>query len=153
MGETLAVVEACAEAAEAAPAVLGCLREPVLVKLGSKPRLRAWTPAFLAAMTFWVFDPAVIMMKGVALSASEARTCSCSQTGHGLHVPVGGDHAELAALHLLERLAAVLGFLDVAEAQPGQQVADDADHCLIVVEDKDWHGQVYGYVPGAAICC
>src|SRR3546814_1544609 len=47
---------------------------------------------------------------------------------HRLHVPVGDDQRVFLVAQLLQRRAAVGGFIDVVEAELLQQVADNPQH-------------------------
>ena len=44
--------------------------------------------------------------------------------------------------HLGERRGAVGGVVDVLETELPQQIADDADHRVVVVHDEDRHRQI-----------
>ena len=61
------------------------------------------------------------------------------KAGHRLHVPVGNDKAVAFLAHLLERHAAIGGFIDIVEADLFQQIADDPEHRAIIIDDEDIH--------------
>jgi hypothetical protein len=69
------------------------------------------------------------MMKGVSFSLASAR--------HRRHVPVADDQAELPGTQLLQRLLPVRRLLHILDLELLQQVADDAQHRLVVVHDQD----------------
>ena len=55
---------------------------------------------------------------------------------HRRHVPVGDHEPVFLFLELAQSLRAVLGFIDIVEADLLQEVADDAQHRLIIIDDE-----------------
>jgi hypothetical protein len=84
------------------------------------------------------------MMKGIG-----AHLLQKLEAGHGRHVPVGDHQPVLLLLELAQGLRAVLRLVDVVEADLLQQVADNAQHRLVVVNDENRGGKVkaHGKLP------
>src|SRR6185437_5698053 len=61
------------------------------------------------------------------------------QAGHRHHVPVADDQAEMPGPQLGERVGAIGRLLHVVELDLLQQIADDAEHRLVVIHDQHVH--------------
>jgi hypothetical protein len=69
--------------------------------------------------------------------------------GHRLHVPIGNHKAVALFVHLRERRAAVIGVVDIGEADLLQEIADDPDHGGIVVHHEHRHRRIERHSPQA----
>ena len=69
------------------------------------------------------------------------------EAGHRRHVPVRDDEPIGLLPHLGERGRAVSGVVDVLESELLEQVADDADHRVVVVDNEDRHRRVSCHGP------
>lgn len=58
---------------------------------------------------------------------------------HGLHIPIRDHQAVALAPHLLQGNGAVLGIVDVGEANLSQQRPHDVDHRRGIVDHEYWY--------------
>src|SRR5690348_417441 len=66
--------------------------------------------------------------------------------GHRLHVPVRDHEAVALPSHLAERRGAVRRVVNVLESDLLEQIADDADHRVVVVHHEDRHRKIDSHV-------
>jgi hypothetical protein len=81
----------------------------------------------------------VIISTGRCFSAASARIAAAARCRHVGHVPVRDDEVEVTGLELLQRDHAVLGLIDVGEAEFLEQIAHDAAHGREVVDNEKFH--------------
>ena len=132
LDQSLIAVEGDKASMEVPAPAAGIVKE-ILIKVGDKVATGSQIMIFEA-------EGAAAAPAQAAAPVAAAPAAPVAAAAKDVHVPdIGDDEVEGRAVELLQRHRAVLGFVDVAEAELLEQVAHDAAHRGEIVDDQKSH--------------